>query len=193
MNYLVARIEAPEGACLLGSLKNVPKSFEIRFGNSRLPGFPADARFLMDEDFPKGIALTDALQNDNRFLVASARLRSCLESIPGALFQNELLPVKIINHKGRQEKALYVIVNQLDHPACLKEKDCDGVKNPINPDRFQSIAKLVLDEKRIDPKLMLFRAAEFPKMPLVRRDLAAKLKAEHFTGISFHEIEGYEF
>jgi len=193
MNYMIAKIDPKKGECRLGPLWNVPRDHQIRFGVSRAANFPSDAEFRMDEDFPKDLTLADVLESDTRALVASARLRELLEGIPGALFQNEILPVKIINHKGRAERSPYFIISQLDHPPCLDENQSVGRRSPINPEHFQSMKKMVLDEIRIDPKLMLFRVAQFPIVPIMRRDLALKLRAERLTGISFHEIEGYRF
>src|SRR5580658_4400141 len=178
MNYMVTKIEAREGDCRFGSLQNVNKDFQLRFGTSRAAGFPAEASFFMDEDFPRDLTLTDALSNDTLLFVASARLRDLLAAIPGALFQNEILPVKIINHKGRQEKSPYFIINQLDHPVCLKEDECIGKKFRVNPKLSQIMKKMVLDESNINRSLMLFRVAEDPYMPFVRRELATTLAAK---------------
>jgi len=193
MNYLIAADDVKDTDCHVEGVKNVPDKHQLRFGVSRLQGFPTEANFRMNNDFPKGVNLTDVLHNTNMLFVVSARVREFLESIAGALFQNEILPVKIINHKGRTEKAPYAIIHQVDHPPCVNEKETLGTKNPINPDQYQLMKKLVLDEKQIDEKLMLFRAAQYPAVPFVRRDLAERMKAEKFTGLVFFEIDDYAF
>ena len=53
--------------------------------------------------------------------------------------------------------------------------------------------KLVLDEKAIDKKLMLFRAAQYPEVFLVRRELAKEIEAEKFTGVTLTELDDFEF
>ena len=191
MDYMIAKIDPKKGDCRLGALKKVPNAHQLHFGYSRAADFPPDAEFQMDEDFPKALTLTDVLDNDTQLLVVSAKLCELLEAIPGSLFQNEIYPVKIINHKGREEKAPYMIIHQVNHPRCLDENKSVGTR--FDEEHFQFMSKMVLDETRIDPKLMLFRVAQFPNVPIVRRELAAKLKAERPTGISFHEIEGYRF
>jgi hypothetical protein len=193
MNYMLVEMKASNGACRLGTIENVEKEFQLRIGVPRATNFPTDACFRMNDDFPKDIGLTDALHNRSRLVVASERLKKFLEAIPGALVQNEILPVAILNHKGRREKAQYAVVNQLNHPACLNEKACVGTKSKLKPAMFQVIEKMVLDPARVPADRMLFRAAEYPQAALIRRDLAEKLDAETFTGITFHEIEGYEF
>ena len=193
MKYLVVKIEATAREVHLARLENVSKSFQLFAGASRAKDFPDDAFFRMHKDFPKALKLTDALDNLALVFVASARLVKALQSIPGALYNNELLSVKIVNHKGRQEKAEYTIVHQLNHIKCFKESACKGEKSPINPEQYDDLEVMVLDETKVDPKAMLFRPVEYPQVLLVRRDLAEKLEGEGFTGISFHEIKGYEF
>lgn len=193
MNYMIAQATRQKNHCRLGSLQNVTKDYQLRFGISRAGDFPADAAYPMDEDYPKAVALADLLDNDARMLVVSGRFRTLLEEIPGALFANEVLPVKIINHKGREEKAPYFIIHQVSHPACLDEAKSVGERSPINPEHYQFMDQMILDESKIDPKLMLFRVAQFPAVPLVRRDLVDTLKRHKLTGITFHEIAGYDF
>jgi hypothetical protein len=52
---------------------------------------------------------------------------------------------------------------------------------------------MVLDDSKIDKKLMLFRVAQYSMLPLVREDLADKLKALKLSGLEFHEIKGFAF
>ncbi len=191
MNYVIGKCRARGNACHLKDLEGVPDDFELAFGVPRVQGFPVDAYFRMSADFPKAGALTDALANTGHYFVASARLRAFLASVPGALFQNEILPVRIINHKGRVEKSEYAIIHQVHHPKCLDMKQCIGTRHAINPSHFQFMDKIVLDEQRIDPRLMLFRPEEYGTELFIHRGLATKLQAEKFTGISFEELANY--
>jgi hypothetical protein len=193
MKYLIAKTVRPKGVCCVGSIQNVPEREDLRFGISYLKRWPDDAQFTMDPDFPKDIALADAIDNTSMLLVVSEKLKEALEGIPGALHSNEVLPLKIINHKKRAEKAPYYVIHQVNHPPCLDEGKTDGKRSSLNPKLFQFMKKMVLDDSKIDPKLMLFRPAQYPKFPLVREDLADKLKALGLTGLELHEIKGYAF
>jgi len=104
-----------------------------------------------------------------------------------------VLPVKIINHRGRTEKAPYYVINQLNHPPCLDEKKSKGSRSPINPAIFQFMKKMVLDPALIPAELMLFRPAQYRRYPLVRADLAEALGKLELTGFELREIAGYEF
>jgi hypothetical protein len=192
MKYLIAKTVRPKGVCALDSIENVPEREDLRFGISYIKRWPEDARFSMDAEYPKDIALADSLDNVSMLLVASQKFKEALEGIPGALHSNEVLPVKIINHKGRAEKAPYYIIHQVDHPP-LDEAKSEGTRARLNPKRFQFLKKMVLDDSKIDKKLMLFRVAQYSMLPLVREDLADKLTALKLSGLEFHEIKGFAF
>jgi len=157
MKYLIAKTVRPKGVAALDSIENVPEREDLRFGVSYVKRWPDDVRFTMDAEFPKDIALADSMDNVSMLLVVSQRFKEALEGIAGALHSNEVLPVTIVNHKKRAEKAPYYIIHQVDHPPCLDEGKSDGKRARLNPKRFQFLGKMVLDDSKIDRKLMLFR------------------------------------
>lgn len=191
--YMVVGIVQAPGAPWLETIENVPDEEDLAFGVSRLQGFPGDASFSMSADYRRDVGLADSFRNVSSLMVVSERLKTALEAIPGALFENEVLPVKIYNHKKRVEKGPFFIIHQINHPACLDEKKTQGTRLAIDKTQYQFVTAMVLDEQKINPKKMLFRAKEFPEVPLVRRELAAKLQPGKFTGLEFHEIEGFDF
>jgi hypothetical protein len=193
MNYLIVGTVTANGACRLTSIKNVPEDQRLHTGVSCSAGFPDDALFKMNDSFPKAVRLVDSLRNISSLLVVSERFKNALLAISGALEQNEVLPVKIVNHRGRTEKAPYSIIHQLNYPACVDGKKSKGIRSTLDPSQFQFMTTLVLDEAKIPSNLMLFRAAEFPGLPLIRSDLAAALDNLGLTGVEFCQIAGYEF
>ncbi len=181
------------GICKLGVLQGVPDNDEMTFGASRAGNFPADASFVMQKKYPKDVKLADILLNMDKAVVASERFKSFLEGIPGALKNNEVYPVAIINHKGRKEKAPYFLIHQVNRPAAVDPKQSVGAKSKIMPDTYVFVEKLVLDEKKIDPEVQLFRLHEIPGSVLVRGDLANKIAAQKLTGFRLKPFEGYRF
>jgi hypothetical protein len=190
---MVVKTVKATGAPWLETIENVPDEEDLAFGVSRVTGFPENASFSMSDDYPKDVGLADAFKNVSSLLVVSDRLRQALEAVPDALFENEVIPIKIFNHKKRAEKAPYFIIHQVSHPACLDETKSQGLRMAIDPKHFQFVTAMVLDEKKIDSKKMLFRVEQFPNVPLIRRELAEKLGAGKFTGLEFHEIAGFDF
>jgi hypothetical protein len=193
MTFLILKTVTPDGICSLSSLMNVENEHFLILGRPYPGDFPADATFKMDDNYPKNIRLADCLDNLSSLLVVSEKFRAALESVPGALVENAVLPVKLLNHKGRTEKAPYFIVQQLHHPSCIDETKSKGRKGKVNPDRFVKLEKMVLDEKGIPADRMLFRPAQCHQYLLVRSDLAASLRKAGLSGIELHDIEDYEF
>ena len=191
MNYLLGRVVVRKGVARLGIIKNVADWAEMQHGESMKGRFPKDAYFEMSDDFPKDVKLVDVHSNLNNFLVVSQRFKDLLQSAD-ALKRNEVYEVGIVNHKGRREKTSYFVIHQIDHLKCADESQCVGVKSRLDPDEYQSLRKLVLDEKKIDPSLSLFRALAYRPMPLFRRDLAVKIEAAELSGIAFEEIDGFD-
>jgi hypothetical protein len=192
-DFMVVKRVRPRGIADLETIQNVPDREDLRFGVSRVKGFPAAASFDMNHERPKDIGLADAMVNISSLLVVSERLKAAIEEVPGLLFENEVLPVKIVNLKKRVEKAPYFIIHQINHPACLDEKKSQGSRLRIDPSIFQFMNAMVLDDKKIAPPKMLFRVKQFPSVPLIRRAAAEKLAAGKFTGLEFHEIAGFDF
>jgi hypothetical protein len=181
------------GICKLGVLQGVPDNDEMTFGASRAGNFPADASFVMEKKFPKDVKLADILRNLDSAIVASERFKSFLDGIPGALKNNEVYPVAIINHKSRKEKAPYFLIHQVNRPAAVDPKKSVGAKSKIMPDTYVFVEKLVLDEKKIDPEVHIFRLHEIPGKVLVRGELASKIAEQKFTGFRLKPFEGYRF
>jgi hypothetical protein len=193
VKYLIARTADLPGVCLLGAVQNVPKRSDLRFGISYLSRWPDNIHFEMDPDFKEQRGLADCLDNHTRLLVVSERFKQALEAIPGALQANDVLPVKIVNHRKRVEKAPYYIIQQLDHPPCLDEEKVTGVRNALSPENFQFINNMVLAPEKIPPDRMLFRARQYNAVVLIREDLAERLEPLGLSGLEFHEIEGFAF
>jgi len=191
VNYMISNSNVvPKGVCRLLTIQNVPEREYLRIGRSQVGTFPDDACFKMSPDFPKDVKLADVLSNRSRLLVVSERLKNLL-SASDALKHNEVYEVGILNHKGRREKAKYFFIHQINFPACADRRQTVGEEDPLAPDEYGLLTKLVLDESKIDSALAIFRAAEYPARPFFRRDIVAKIKAADMTGIAFFELDGF--
>jgi hypothetical protein len=192
MNYLLVVPVVEKGSARLESISNVPREYHMKAGEPSLD-FPEDAAFEMSDDFPKDVRLLDYLKNVSAMMVVSARFKEALSAISGALEGNEVLPVKIVNHKKRAEKAPYFVIHQVGHVPCIDEKKSKGKKSSLDPNVFQFMQAMVLNEKQIPKERLLFRPAQFPRFPIVRRDVAEELGKLGLTGVKFAEIAGYAF
>jgi hypothetical protein len=190
MNYMISRVTLPKGICNLGAIKNVPGWARMMNGASQIGQFPEEAQFQMDPDRPKDVKLADVLENMNSFLIVSERLKDLFVTW-NALKKCEVLPVGILNHKGRLEKAHYFIIHQVDHPQCVDEGQSIGEKSPLDPSEYISVTKLVFDESKIDPELAILRPLEYRNRAFFRRDIVDKILTTGITGLKFYEVESY--
>lgn len=185
MKYLFGSIEPGRKACRLTSLQGVDDDFELLRGISRINGFPEDAYFKMDKNFPDDLRLEDFVFNSNGLLVVSEKVKDILTK--DDLVNNELLDVVIVNHKGRKEKARYFILHQVNLQACINESKSIGRANSIDTKLYSIITKLVLDDSKVNQNVELFRMARYPFLPMFREDLTEKIMREGCTGIQFGE------
>lgn len=192
MTFKAISLFGAKGVCSLDTIQNVPEWAEMHHGEPQEGKFPEEAHFVMNPRHPKDIKLADALDNKDGLLVFSEKLVDFLKKHK-ALKNNEVLPVGIVNHKGRREKARYFVVHQIERPKCVDGGKTKGVKSPLLPDKYQFLDKLVLNEKKIDPAIAIFRPDEAPTATLFRSDLADKILAAEFTGgIEFFPLDAFD-
>jgi hypothetical protein len=189
--YKIVQNVTPKGACRLGNIQNVERWAYLMRNEPQAGKFPENASFPMHEDFPKDVKLADVLDNANSLLVVSERFAEFLKT-EKLLAHNEVHPVGIDNHRGRREKAKYFIIHQIDDPRCIDEAKTVGTKSMIEKAEYNTMEKLVLDEKRIPRDYAIFRADEYKDRILVRSDVADKIEEAGFTGIAFFDLDGYD-
>lgn len=188
---MLAISRGSEGACLLGALQEVPRGYQFSEGVPRAMDFPEKAHFRMNPSFPKNIRLEDFIKNTSWLLVASARVKDFLEAekVQG----QEMLPVAIINHKGRREKASYFLIHQVGLQDCIDLKKTKWKKHPLDEEAITDVRRLTLDESKIAPDAVLFRMKSYGIPLVIRADLAEKIKKAGFTGIEFIPPIEWEF
>ena len=190
MDYVVGRPKRGKGVCVLGGIVGMERPYELQQGMQLAPSWPKDARFKMDDDLPRDTKLEDFLNNLPSVLVVSERVRAFLEAEKVKLI--EFLPVTILNHKGRSEKAPYFIANCTENQDCIDESKATFKPNAIDPDVWISVQNIVLDPKKLDPELRLFRLKRYSKLDVWREDLAKKAMAQGFTGRKFIPLSEFE-
>lgn len=193
MTFKAFNLMTTKAFCRLRGIENVPDWAHMHMGAPQSGKWPEDAQFVMNEKFPQGIKLGDVISNQEGLLVCSQKVVGFLES-QKALKNNEVLPVGIVNHKGRREKEPYFVVHQINRPKCVDHAKSEGSKSHINPEVYQSLKKVVLVESALDPEVAIFRAHECPEDVLVRSDLADKILAEGFTGglLEFFPLDAFD-
>lgn len=188
ITYVVWRFHDVPNSCVLDELLGVRKRYQIREGVPRAQGFPSDAKFTLDPDYPNDTLLVDAFDNVYRMVVISPKLKAFLET--QGLVKIEFLPVTVMDHKGRP-KAHYFIL----HPTCPVEcldLEASGVTwDTVNKDTVDTVKRLVLKTDKIDSDLKIFKIKFFYDYLIVRQDLAEAITAEGFTGIRWVSTEDF--
>lgn len=177
-----------DGICKILEVEGVADSFELAEGVSRAAGWPEDALCRMDPRKPKDIELADSLLGA-KLLVVSGRVKKALDD---AQVNNvELLPIRIVDHKGRVASSDYFIVNPQDVCDCI-DIDGSGVEwNPIDPGSICGCDALMLREDAVPASYKVFRLHHWRNMIVIRRELAESMRALGLSGLSFLEPEEY--
>lgn len=187
--FVILAFEPGEYAAEVGIVGGVEDDWELLRGVPRLATWPRNATFRMDDNFPDDIQLEDVLRTGQRVIVASQRLVELLQT--QAPVNNEFLPVRIINHKGRRVREGYWIVHQIHLQHCIDEANSVFEPSPMDAEEISEIERLVVDESRVPPEVRLFRMARYPFIPLLERSLADEIAAQSYSGLRFDEIEEY--
>jgi len=190
MNNYALITTIPEGdAARFGYIQNYDKSFKLSAGIELSSSFPPDAAYRMHDDFPDNIALSDVLYNPDSQIVISEKVRSFLDT--AGVQHIEYLPVKVLNHKGREVKERYFIANMLPLVDCVDLEKTQHEENLLDPDELINIRNLTVHEDKIPADFQLFRLKAISGAMLIHRALAQKLKAAGFRGFATPELSEY--
>jgi hypothetical protein len=191
-NYMIWETQVVPHAFVLDELKwnnaKLNLDVELRNGISCKKSFPSDAVFTVDPESPNNVGLADTFYNASRLVLASPKLKEFIESFRPP--EVEFLPFSLLNHKSKPA-GTYFIIHPIHPVDALDLKASGAVRSKRNPNRIESIKKLVIDENKIDPSRLLFKLNYFYKCVLVRQHLAEAISKQGFTGIRWVECEQY--
>ena len=176
------------GVSLARPITPIDDDFELLEGVSRITTWPADIAFGLDPATPRDVMLADALFG-SVFIVVSAKVQRVIDS--ASANPVELLPVLVMNHKGRVASRDYAIVNPTDLVDCI-DVDASAVEwNALDPTAIYACERLRLREERVPPTCDVFRLSSWRNVVMVRRHLAERL-LDGTTGLWFDEPETYQ-
>jgi hypothetical protein len=181
-------VDGPSGknVASLSFLQGVKKDYEIGDGIPMLKRWPKDAHFKMRTDYPgykRDTKLQDVWVPFYGTPVVSKRVKGFLEK--KKLKNVEYLPVNILDHKGKVADKDYFIVHPIKAQDCLDIEASEPEYNLINEDEISEVKRLVIDDKRLDKKVQMFRIEGYSKELFVRKDLALEMVEQGFTGLLF--------
>lgn len=191
MDYVVWTYQPVGNVCMLDSIENVPRWLDLMRGVPFKDKFPTAAQYQMSKEHKKETGLNDDLPNTDSVKVCSARLVDFLKKKD--LKNVEYLPVSILNHKGKLASKDYFIVHPIIPQDALDADASQPSFNDINPEEIDSVERLVLNKRRLDPELRLFRLKAFFNPVLTDKKLADEIKGAGFVGSYAQALERYRF
>jgi len=126
--------------------------------------FPSDARIPMSDE-ESGIVVPDVVGNNRGFLIVSARLAQAIEPLALPV---EVLPVSILNHKGRVASKDHFILNPLGSHDCL---DLATSEIKYLEGDVVEVKKYVFAPSKLKTLPHMFRVKEWPRTIVLADDV----------------------
>ena len=176
-------------AARFSHMRNYDDDFELHNGMSLVETFPSNAAYRMSDEHPDRMALHDVLHNLDPNFVINEKVKTFLEA--EGVQHVEYLPVKVLNHKDREVKERYFVINMLPLVDCVDMEKTQYERNLLDPEQLMNISNLTVHEEKIPADFQLLRVKFASGVMLMRRDLAQKLRAAGFRGLGISEIVEY--
>jgi hypothetical protein len=143
-----------------------------------------DVELRLGEDYP-GLTLPSFIGNTDRMLVVSSEALAILQR--HELGEVEVIPFKLINHKGRVHSTDYVFLNPIGtfDGLDLSRTECDRRKNGT----IRTITKYVLSSAKLAGLPQLFRPREMPNAYIWGQSVVDDLRKHGCTNFVFEELE----
>jgi len=167
---------SPKGQASFTFLKGVDSQWaiDIKDGRTLAEPLPSEAYFEMNPERPKDVKLGEQHSNLEEMIVIGPGLSNFVRGLGETSV--ELLPVKILDHKGRVASHDFNIVHTDRVVDCLDSAASGAVWNPIDPTQMISWGTLTLKPGDHDfPKL--FRVKHIPSFLFVTEEVARAIKA----------------
>ena len=187
--YVIWHFKLVKHGAVLTNLRGLERVFRLTDGTPLAATFPDDVSLQFDPDFPNDLMLTDNMQNTSSLAVVSDRLaRAVGEQVSTGI---ELLPVSLLDHKGRVASGDYFIVHPVDPVDCIDRAQSVFEESRIAVGDIEFFDRLVLDEARIPHERKLFRLKGFADLIIVDRELAEHLSRQDMSGLAWLPIDEY--
>jgi hypothetical protein len=164
------------------------EGYQFRTGAPLADRYAGPADYAMDADYPDRRTLYDVQPNSLGLLIASDGFARALPPDPNL----ELLPIRILDHRGKVVGASYWIVHPLGFVDCIDAAASDVDADPLDPQSLGSVRKLALDRPRVPAGSRLFRIRGLAGMYAVTADLRDRLRSASLRGVDFVEVGEYD-
>lgn len=176
----------------------ITKAYQLLQGISRREGWPDKVEFQLSDGAELGLSkraaqrmaqIPDYVENSKNWHICSSALATVIADAAGR--DVELLPVAILDHKGRPTKRDYCIVNVLPLIEAVDRSESVFMPSSANPSAIFSFTRLALDQRVLQHEPAIFRLKEEHRTTLVREDVVKALASTGLTGFRFIEPANY--
>lgn len=191
VEYFVLEIPAdnPKGYCTLDELEGFENRGEVRRGISLIDNPPGQLSMCMYVEEPRNTVLPDYVENMDRLMIISLRLKIFFESQDVAFI--EYYPLMITDHKGKIVDGEYFIAHLIDPIDCIDvgASGAEWVNQGLATQRLQDIEEFVLDTIRIPVERTVFFPRFYNNYPVICSDMAEAMKKEGFTNVEIVPLD----
>ena len=189
MEWVVWEALPTGNACILEAVENIEKSSRVERGVTLAATWPKDAIMRMTKRHKKNTALLDDVSSYSSAKVCSPRLVEFLRS--KRLENVEYLPITILDHRDQVASKDYCIVHPIHPQDALDVQASQAEYDAIVKTDIESVARIVLDEGRLDSRVQLFRLNNFFTPVLLAKAIADEITAKAFKGSYFRTLDEY--
>lgn len=184
-NYFVLKYPAnnPKGYCTLDGLKGFDDEWAVSQGVSLADNPPDQLSMSMYVEQPRDTVLPDYVENMDRLMIISPRLKTFFEVQEVSFI--EYYPLEIIDHKGKMTSDEYFVAHIIDPVDCINA-DASKAKWSslgLSTQRIRRVRKLVLDPMKIPAGRKVFFPKFYNNYPIICQDLAEAMEKEGFTNV----------
>jgi hypothetical protein len=179
----------PKGYCTLDDLEGFENEWAVSQGISLADSPPEQLSMSMYAEQPRNTVLPDYVQNMDRLMIVSPRLKAFLEA--QEVSHVEYYPIEIIDHKGKVASTEYFVAHLIDPIDCIDAEASQAKWSNVGlaTQRIRLLSKLVLDPARVPAGRKLFLPKFYNNYPIIRRDLAEAMEKEGFTNVEIVTLD----
>ena len=173
----------PQGYCTVDQLAGFDDAWAVGQGVSLAATPPSKLTMSMYADEPRNTVLADCLQNMDRLVIISPRLRAFFET--QSITDVEYYPIEIKDHKGKVASDGYSVAHLINPIDCI-DVERSGVKwmgEGLATQRIFRMKNFVIDPTRVPENRTLFFARYYNRFPVLRRQLAEAMKQAAFSNV----------
>ena len=179
------------GYCTVDQLEGLEDKRAARQGRSLAANPPQKLTMSMYADEPRNTLLPDYVQNLDRLLIISPRLKSFLEAQQVSDVEYYSLAIK--DHKGKVATDEYFVAHLINPVDCI-DAGASGVTwtgQGLATQRVLFMRSLVIDPTSVPKERTLFFPRYYNKVPVLRWELAEAMKRENFSNVDIIPISGH--